>query len=585
MFKANKKHLQPSLFSTITSLPVKQQKRLKESWAGTFYKEVFSRIEEKDFEILYSEEPSRPNVPVNVLLCLEMLKAGFGWTDEEMYDNFSYNVKVRYALGYRNLEEGHFELRTTYNFRKRLSQHMQETGENLFEVCFEKITDEQMEAFKVKSGIQRVDSKQIASNIRRFTRLQLLIEVLQRSYGMLKASDKLKYAEVFEPYIQGKAGKYLYRLKGEKHLPHITKIGKLMQRLMSELAADYEADPAFTVLQRVFREHFIIEEKEIRTKEGSELSADSLQSPDDLEATFRKKRNEGYIGYVTNITETGDPDNELQLILKVQTEANTTDDSTMLAEALPELVERTELTKMYSDGGYNSDEVDNVCHDQEVELIQTAIRGRTPSSEQVNLEDFTFILNESGELKQITCPQGQTVAVEVGSKDGRYKATFTQLKCAPCDLLAQCHMMTLKRQPTKRRLYFTLAQVRLAQRRQRMKQEKKSGRNLRSAVEATVHEITCRLEHGKLRVRGKFRVEMTMIASVAMANGRRIWRYQQEQKIAERKQLSVQNEQNRGVFAKIGSLLHLTKRIWGEMSLFVVSSTFGARSQNLQLVF
>ncbi len=33
-----------------------------------------------------------------------------------MYDHFCYNVQVRYALGYRDLSEGHFELRTMYNW-------------------------------------------------------------------------------------------------------------------------------------------------------------------------------------------------------------------------------------------------------------------------------------------------------------------------------------------------------------------------------------------------------------------------------------------------------------------------------------
>ena len=67
---------------------------------------------------------------------------------------------------------------------------MQETGENLFEDCFERITDEQLEAFKIKSGIQRVDSTQIASNIRQTTRLQLLAAVLQRTYRMLKEGKR-----------------------------------------------------------------------------------------------------------------------------------------------------------------------------------------------------------------------------------------------------------------------------------------------------------------------------------------------------------------------------------------------------------
>lgn len=47
--------------------------------------------------------PSRPNIPVNVLVGLDVPKAGFGWSDEEAHDAFIYNLQVRYALGYRDI--------------------------------------------------------------------------------------------------------------------------------------------------------------------------------------------------------------------------------------------------------------------------------------------------------------------------------------------------------------------------------------------------------------------------------------------------------------------------------------------------
>ena len=255
MFVANKKHHQKALFSSVTMLPKKQWERLEKSWAKTFYEEVFSRIEEENFAILYSDKHSRPNVPVNVLVGLEILKDGNGWTDEEMHSNFSYNVQVRYALGLENLDEGHFELRTTYNFRKRLVQHMQETGENLLEVCFEQVTEEQMIAYEVKGKIQRVDSKQIASNIRETTRLRLLVEIMRRVYRMLDVGDKLAYHESFSGYIKGTSGQYIYRLKGEKHQTHIEKIGKEMAELLPKLSEKYATDAGYQMLERVFGEH------------------------------------------------------------------------------------------------------------------------------------------------------------------------------------------------------------------------------------------------------------------------------------------------------------------------------------------
>ena len=101
MFKKNHRHLQIPLTSHVDELPEKLRKRLEKSWAGVFYREFFCRLNEAPFEVLYVDFPSRPNVPVNVLVGLEYLKAGNGWTDEEMYDNYCYDMQLRYALGLR----------------------------------------------------------------------------------------------------------------------------------------------------------------------------------------------------------------------------------------------------------------------------------------------------------------------------------------------------------------------------------------------------------------------------------------------------------------------------------------------------
>ena len=114
MFRRNEQHLQWPLISDLDALPPKLKERLEASWAGVFYREVFVRLDEEPVAVLYSDEASRPNIPINVLVGLETLKSGFGWRDEQMYENFCFNLQVRYALGYRQLTEGHFELRTTY---------------------------------------------------------------------------------------------------------------------------------------------------------------------------------------------------------------------------------------------------------------------------------------------------------------------------------------------------------------------------------------------------------------------------------------------------------------------------------------
>jgi hypothetical protein len=140
MFKRNHEHLQREMFSTTMQLPEKRRDRLEKSWAGTFYRDFFCRIDESIFACLYSDQPSRPNVPVNVLVGFEVLKAGHGWTDEQAYDEVCFDVQVRYALGLRDLTAEDFSLRTVYNFRRALAKHAAETGENLFETVFEQVT-------------------------------------------------------------------------------------------------------------------------------------------------------------------------------------------------------------------------------------------------------------------------------------------------------------------------------------------------------------------------------------------------------------------------------------------------------------
>ena len=105
------------MIRNINDLAPKQRLGLEQSWAGSFYQEFFCRINEEAFAGLYADEPSRPNIPVNVLVGQETLKSGIGWSDEEMYDHFLYDLQERYAVGYHQFGADEFELGSLYNFR------------------------------------------------------------------------------------------------------------------------------------------------------------------------------------------------------------------------------------------------------------------------------------------------------------------------------------------------------------------------------------------------------------------------------------------------------------------------------------
>jgi hypothetical protein len=519
MFKRNEQHLQRQMFSTLDTLPENERERLEQSWAGTFYREFFCRIDEDIFRVLYSDVASRPNVPANILVALETLKAGHGWSDEEMIDAFYFDLQVRYALGLHNLGEQHFDIRTLYNFRSRLSEYMQETGDNPLDKTFEQVTGEQIAAFGLKTSDIRMDSTQVASNIREFSRLQLLVEVLQRVHRMLPEFDQERYAEPFAPYVKGSSGQYVYRVRSEEGASHIQRIGILMQQLVRELADRYADDQAYQILQRVFDEQFILEESLARPRQGKEFPSRTLQSPDDLDATFRRKREQAYTGYVTNVSETCHKDNDLQLIVKMQTAPNVIDDPVLLEEAMPDM-ERLGVRTLRTDGGYNNRQTAQSAGERGIEHIQTAIRGH--SAKGLGLCHFQIEMSAAGTPVSITCPFGQKAPIQ-SKTPGQFIAHFDATRCDTCPLRGQCPSKPLRRWP-KRALYFDSHGIEIARRRQRIDKEKHSGANPRAAVESTVKAIKHRFRKGKLPVRGLFRVTSMMLASGLMFNVRRIHR-------------------------------------------------------------
>lgn len=578
MFRRNPRTHQPALFSDLNLLPAHQRERLDQSWAGTFRREVFERLDERAFAGLYSDVASRPNVPVNVLVGLETLKAGCGWSDAELHDAFTFNVQVRYAVGYENLGDGEFDLRTVYNFRRRVSDHQQATGENLFEQAFAQITDEQVAAFQVKTHQLRMDSTQLASNVRHFSRLQLLVEVAQRVDRMLTDAERARYAERFQPYVRGTSGQFMYHLKGETTAPHLQQLGELFQTLVLELEPTYAAHETYQLLVRVFREQFQLIEtaapleaapppdtaispasvpspadlpeppvqlaverlaelvsvsspadrpESVQPKPGTAISPASVQSPDDLDATYRSKRGAGYTGYVANVTETCDPDNPFQLILHTQTAPNTTDDTTLLREALPTLVDRTEVETMHTDGGYGGPEVDAALRPHAIGQIQTAFRGLAPDPERVTLADFEPTPATADPLRaaHLTCPHGQTAALEPGRQPDRFIARF---ECPPdCPLLARCPTRDRQTDP-RRSLHVDQAALDLAQRRRSARAARAEPGNPRAAVESTIGALKRPFANDQLPVRGRFRMGQMIVGSALMVNLRRIHRYVSE---------------------------------------------------------
>jgi hypothetical protein len=208
----------------------------------------------------------------------------------------------------------------------------------------------------------------------------------------------------------------------------------------------------------------------------------------------------------------------------VQVAPNNIEDADLLVEALPNLRARTDLATLYTDGGYGSADADKALQDNQVELVQTAIRGREPSTEKLNLSDFEIKQSQSGTPIQITCPGKQSAAVQHSNQKKGYVAHFEAEVCQGCPFLSKCPAQKGKRDE-RWHLRFTQEQARMSQRRRKSRLRQKEGRNLRAAIEATICSVKRAFPASKLPVRGLFRVTCLMIGSALMSNIRRIKRY------------------------------------------------------------
>jgi len=524
MFRKNTSHLQPSLFGIASQLPEAKLKKLKKSKEYEFYRLVFCKINEKDFSVLYSGNCSRPNAPVNSLVASIILMYHNNWTTEKLFDRIDFDLLTRTALGLDTLEQTPFCPATFFNFQNRLLSHFVATGENLIEGVFDSLTQQQLKTLKIKTDIQRSDSFMAMSNIRSYSRTQLLIEMLIRLYRVLSDEDKSRFNDILAPYIKQSSGQYIYNLQ-RSAIPHEQeKLGQLYHKLYEALKESYRDFEVFSVFERVYTEHFTIIDDKITVKTPKELNGSTLQSPDDIDATYRKKRDRHYRGQSVNVTETANPENDVNLITDVAVCSNDTDDSKILNQRIEPIKEKTpDLNELHTDGAYGSEDNDKKMEELEITHVQTAVRGRK-AEVSIQIEEVS-----DGQYT-VKCPH-QSVSSQ--KTKTRYKACFDVEICKQCPLSKNCPPSgvhrTAKQQSDKRTYYFDRSDYLLGKRNRNIKSLPPERRKLRPNVEATVKEFTKPFNHkGKLRVRGLFK---TMVYAHAMAisiNFGRVWRYMTE---------------------------------------------------------
>jgi hypothetical protein len=524
MFKKNESYKQYDLFGVNDSLSNNQRLMLKSSIEHSFFINIFSKINEKDFDVLYSTKKSRPNVPVNQLVGALILKHLYNWTYQQLFMNLNFNILTRHALGVQNLGGCIFAEASIFNFQNKVIEYYVQSGHDLLTAVFDNLTAAQLKEFGIKTDIQRGDSFLLGSNIFDYTRLQLLIEVLLRFFRVLDDEDKEKYLELLSVYTRQTAGQYIYKLEKNDLPKEIQQLAHIYHKLYVHLEEKYKDVAVFSIFKRVYSEHFVVIENRVEVLPTKELHSGILFSPDDAEATYRYKRGFFSKGYNGHISETANPENQFNLITDLTVTPNNEDDAKILENRLPYMVEKTpDLSEYHADGKYGSPKLDIIAKDNSIMLVQTAVRGRKSESKVILEKD------ESGDF-WVSCSQGQRVKGEIttnteGDRHGR--AVFYEDKCKLCPYQNKCLARPVggKRKEKKRIWYFNEIKIMSHQRSQNIYKIPEERRKLRSNVEATIKEVKRGIKNGKSRLRGLIRNSFYLTLTSISVNLTRIHKY------------------------------------------------------------
>lgn len=518
MFRTNDTHLQEDLFNHYRTMKPSIAKMLEKSWAPVFYEEVFCKIDETIFAPLYCLDNGRPNTPVNILLSLEIIKHQFGFTDEEILEQFYFNFQILYALGIRNLGEVYVAERTIYEFRERIYAYILEhpDQEDILFKQFEILTSNFIKKAGTKTNEQRMDSTLVSPNIKKAGRLSLAHDVLHQAVKIIPKhflSDTLK--PVVENYFKNDL---LYKTRNNELDSRLQKVLDLMTEVteLNRRFPELYAREEMAILRRFLTEQAIFDQEAGKwlAKANKEIKSNSLQSAYDQDATFRHKAGKDHRGYVLNLTETCSPKNEVQFITDYKLEPNNKSDIEIAQNRLSRIKQETNVTDLYADGGYYGEDIINQGEELGVKLHFTDMTGKKEAADKLPLTSFTF--NERYEVE--ICLNGKKPTRSVGDTNKKVSSShFSKETCQGCPHYNNCPVKTQKK---SRVLRISFKSIIAAQTRQEINNKEISRQNhsRRAAIEGTNSALKRGEDMDKLNVRGYIKSHMACSYKIMARN-------------------------------------------------------------------
>ena len=558
MYRKNEKHKQAGLFEDHNYFSKRKQKLLEDSWALKFYKEVFCRIEEDLFKCLYTEDFGRPNVPVNILAGLDIIKELKGYTDEELLQKFHFDYQVMYSLGIRKFGSTELGIRTLYYFRKRVAEYFAETGINLTDMLFNEFVSQYIDEYEIDASEQRMDSSMVKSNMKKLSRLQLCVLTLQKFLNSLSDTYLERVpADIARLVTEEGVGTYMENANGSNYDSKLIDIGTKIFALLELFSADEDIVniEEYKLLERLFNDQFKIMDdndkdddkfNKIELKTSAEISSSALQNPSDPEATYRKKNGESYQGYKVNVSETHKDENSVNILTEANVYPNNKSDKEILEEEASELRDRTGVGDLNLDGGYEGKDTESKLKGKGIDLHYSGIKGRKSDKRKKISEHFTV-----SENRVVSCKNGEEPISSKRNEKGRYTIyKFSKNSCRRCPYRDSCPVEEQKK--SNRLLIYerTLEILRREKEIDRVKQK-------RAPIESVFFVLKHRYRMKDIPIRGLYKMNYYVKLKAIAFNFARIMRYLDRKLIIDKKKLNKLAKSS--IFKNISKYLNYLK--------------------------
>lgn len=440
MFKKNRNQGQISITDPYLQFPKYVQEALQKTWAPYFCKHIFKSINEERFSALFSENYSRPNAPVNIIVGLLFLKELNGWIDEEMIGALYFDYRVQYALGITDFEKERICINTVSNFRGRLYEYSATYGIDLLEEEVLALTGVLTTLTGMDTSLARQDSFMISANCKKMGRLELIYTTNASMVKQLAKVDEALIPESCRHYQNNDKKDHIYRLKKEEVAGKLKQLLTESLQLNEAVPESLQGSQAYLNLARMLADQTTQTETGILPKENSEISASSLQNPSEPEATFRKKGKKQHTGYVVNTVETRDEEKALSMIIHHEQQPNTTSDVELGNNSLDADLEGVEV--IANDGAYYSAETVEKAEERGIEMGFSALTGKKTSENQLGVHEFVIDAND----RICACPAGYAPeSSEYNADKETYTAKFAKEYCDACPLFDICPVKEQKK--------------------------------------------------------------------------------------------------------------------------------------------